>query len=60
MPPQFTKYLFKTSFIGTSLVVQWLRLCSSNAGDVSLILGWGIKIPRALWGVQNFFKKSKK
>ena len=57
---EFTKYLFKTSFLGTSLVVQWLRLCSSNAGDVSLILGWGIKIPRALWGVQNLKKKKKK
>ena len=29
---------------GTSLVVQWLRLYSSNAGGPGLIPGWGIKI----------------
>ena len=54
------KILFKTSFIGTSLVVQWLRLCSSNAGDVSLILGWGIKMPCALWGGSKIFFKNQK
>ena len=26
--------------MGTLLVVCWLRLCASNAGDVGLILGW--------------------
>ena len=31
--------------LGTSLVVQWLRLCASNAGGVGLIPGWGMKIP---------------
>ena len=30
---------------GTSLAVQWLRLCTSTAGDVSLIPGGGTKIP---------------
>ena len=29
---------------GTSLVVQWLRLCASNAGGVGLIPGWGAKL----------------
>ena len=29
----------------TSLVVQWLRFHSSNAGDVGSTLGWGAKIP---------------
>ena len=32
----------------TSLVVQWLRLCASTAGDVGLIPGWGTKIPHAI------------
>ena len=31
----------------TSLVVQWLRLESSNAGDMGLIPGMGTKIPHA-------------
>ena len=31
----------KTEVSGTSLVVQWLRLCISNAGDVGYIPGWG-------------------
>ena len=25
--------------------IQWLRLCASNAGGVSLFPGWGTKIP---------------
>ena len=33
--------------ISTSLVVQWLGHCTSNAGDVSLIPGLGTKIPHA-------------
>ena len=32
-------------FIGISLVVQWLRLCTSTAGDVGSILGQGTKTP---------------
>ena len=39
---------------GTSLVVQWLRLCTPNAGNLGLIPGWGtmsltpqLKIPHA-------------
>ena len=31
----------------TSLVVQWLRLKSSNAGYMGLIPGMGTKIPHA-------------
>ena len=34
--------------LGTSLVVQWLRLCTSIAGGTSLILGWGTKILHAM------------
>ena len=39
---------------GTSLVVQWWRLC---AGDTRLIPGWGTKILHAAWHSQ---KKKKK
>ena len=28
-------------------MLQWLRLCTSPAGDVVLIPGWGTKIPHA-------------
>ena len=31
----------------TSLAAHWLRLCTSNAGGVGLIPGWGTKIPHA-------------
>ena len=31
----------------TSLVVQWLRFHTSNAGGMGLIPGWGMKIPLA-------------
>ena len=33
---------------GTSLVVQWLRLCDSNAGSAGSIPGWGSKILHVL------------
>ena len=33
--------------LGISLVVQWLRLCASNAGDVGSIPAGGTKIPYA-------------
>ena len=34
----------------TSLVVQWLGLCASNAaGGPGSIPGWGTKIPHAVW-----------
>ena len=32
---------------GTSLVVQWLRLWTSNAGSVGLSPGRGFKVPHA-------------
>ena len=43
----------------TSLVVQWLELCTSNAGNVDLIPGWGTKIPHAAWP-ENPQKTNKK
>ena len=44
---------------GTSLVVQWLRLCTANAGDWGLIPGGGTEIPM-LWGIAGKFKFKKK
>ena len=38
---------------GTSLVVQWVRLCTPNAGGRGLIPGWGTKIPHAAWSGQK-------
>ena len=34
--------------LGTSLVVQWLRLCTFNAGSSGSISGWRTKIPHAM------------
>ena len=36
------------SSTGTSLAVQWLRLCAFTVGGASLITGWGTKIPHAI------------
>ena len=37
--------ILKIATYGTSLVVQWLRLCTPNAGGPGSILGWGNKFP---------------
>ena len=37
------------AFLGTSLVVQWLRFHSCTAGVAGLISGQGNKIPHAPW-----------
>ena len=37
----------KSLAIGTSLMVQWLRLQAANAGGMGLIPGQGTKIPHA-------------
>ena len=34
----------KMVIAGTSLVIQWLRLCASNAGNTGLPFGQGAKI----------------
>ena len=34
--------------VGTYLVVQWLGLCASTAGDMGLIPGRGTKIPHSM------------
>ena len=33
---------------GTSLAVQWLRICTSTAGSRGSIPGWGTRIPHAM------------
>lgn len=43
-----TVLLHRQDHLGTSLAVQQLRLCSSTAGSVSSILGWGAMIPHAM------------
>ena len=44
----FKFWSLKDNNEGTSLVVQWLRLCASNAKDEGLIPGQGTKIPHAI------------
>ena len=39
--------------LGSSLVVQWLRLCTSIAEVSGLFIGWETKIPQAMQGVQK-------
>ena len=39
--------LLESPFIGTSLAVQWLRLCASTAGGMGSIPGQGPKILHA-------------
>ena len=49
---------------GTFLVIQWLRVCATNAQDVGSIPGWETKIPHAVQCGQKiknvFFKALKK
>ena len=49
----------KQKSLGTSLVVQWLRLHPSNAGNVGSIPGRETKIPHATWHVQKKEKDSQ-
>ena len=39
--------------LGTSLVVQWLRLHTSPVGGEGLSPGWGTKIPHTTWHGQE-------
>ena len=45
---------------GTPLVIQWLRLCISNAGGEGLILSQGTKIPHAELCSQKKSKQANK
>ena len=50
----------KSDSAGSSLVVQWVRLCASNAEGVGLISDWGTKILHALWCSQKTKTKKQK
>ena len=50
MPLSFNS---QESTVGTSLVVQWLRVHSSNARGVGSIPGGGTKILHAAWPKQK-------
>ena len=51
--------LFQNSVpLGTSLVIQWLRLFPSSARDAGSIPGWRTKIPHATWSSQKQTKFS--
>ena len=39
--PDATGVSFKVVFLGTSRLVQWLRLCAPNAGDMGMISAQG-------------------
>ena len=45
----------KEECLRTSLVVQWLRLCTSTAGGTGSIPGLGTKIPHAFFFFFFFF-----
>ena len=49
MQIDFKRYVF----LGTSLVVKWLRFHASTAGDVGLIPAWRNEILHAMWCGQN-------
>ena len=51
---------FQGHRLGTSLAVQWLRLCASSAGGVGSIPGQGTKIPHAVLCSQKIKLKKKK
>ena len=51
--------LFNIGALGTSLVIQWLSLCASNAGDVGSTPCWETKIPLATWHGQKIKEKKK-
>ena len=60
------KMALKHSCLGTPLVVQWLKLCSPNAGDAGSVPGQGTTIPHAATKTQcsqinkSILKKWKK
>ena len=52
---------FTKTPVGTSLVVQWLQLCPSNAGGTGSIPGQGTKIPHnEMWQKKKRKKERKK
>ena len=56
----YIKCPVKSHISRTSLVVQWLRLCTTRARGMSSVPGWGTKIPHAMWhGPKNKAKLLK-
>ena len=51
--PQVDMDIRPKVLLGTSLVVQWLRLPASTAGGMGLIPGQGTKIPHATQHSKN-------
>ena len=45
--------------LGTSLAVQWLRLCTPTSGGVGLIPGRGTKISHVAWHDRKEKEKEK-
>ena len=56
--PPLSSAILNEWFLGTSLAVQWLRLCASNARDAGSTPGQGTKIPYARWCSQKKKKKN--
>ena len=50
--------MIRNKNLGTSLAVQWLRLCTSNSGGTGLIRGQGTKIPYAAQHSQRIKKQN--
>ena len=52
--------IYKNNYRGISLVVQWLRLCTSNArgASASSIPTWRTKISYAAWCSQKINKNN--
>ena len=44
----------RISLLGTSLAVQWLRFCASNAGGMGSIPGWVTMLPHGVQPKQFF------
>ena len=53
-------FFIKIALAGTSLAVQWLRLCASTAGGMGSIPGQGSKILHTKWHGQKKKRKRKK
>ena len=51
--------MVKNPLAGTSMVVQWLRICAANAGLTGSIPGRGPRIPHAVWCSQKIKIKNK-
>ena len=57
--PFFSPKFYQRIVLGFFLVVQWLRLCTPNAGSTSLIPNWETKIPDVVRCSQNLKSNEK-